>query len=419
MPHIIVFDLKSTKFNHFKDVVLEQQNSTKIYDNQHYYTKALKFALAQALTQEALYALQQMSQGHEPGVIHFKNLPQDENLSVADSVLARNINKTRMSESLILAMAALTGCYLYAKPSEQNGTMVHNISPIPGKEGIISSIGRDPFYYHTEIAYSPDVPLFLMLYCLEADSEAKTSYFPIQQLLAKIPEDIKETMRKPIFELSAVVGYDEESVITPLLYANPMTGREVFRFYQNIDRIQPKPRTENESIEVDVCLNFLKQHAGAMFPKAGHEPSIALQAGEALIFNNGWRNLAKDMHNGVMHGRVGYIRNPNRWLQRSYFFPTNPQIDAQINEGYYHFLFEMITNKRTSLLLAVSQLKITIKNTNSYKELKATKPNFNEAQLFFHSVQPDCKLKKQHWLRNLATNAELDSVSPQKSSSKL
>ena len=63
----------------------------------------------------------------------------------------------------------------------------------------ISSRGKEPFFMHTESAYLPDPPEFLMLLGLESDQTAKTSYFLLNDILCQIPQELIETMKKPEF----------------------------------------------------------------------------------------------------------------------------------------------------------------------------------------------------------------------------
>lgn len=405
MREIVRIEIEKSRFDRFLSIALYQKISKAIYENPFFFMKALELALTQALTPEVLDMLGRMRNNIDFGIIHFSGFPTEQLLIRGEEVSIRNQYKSRVSESLILAIAAILNCYLYSKKTEQNGSIFHNISPVKGKEHVVSSVGRDPFYYHTEIAYSSEVPKFLMLFCLEADPEAKTSYYFIDDIMRDIPDDIKSIMRKPIFKLSGVKGYDADSVICSLLTFNEQTGEETFRFYQKIERIEPAPRMESEASEVTKCLEFLEAHAQRVFPESGKEPAVGLKQGEALLFNNG-RGFP-DQHVGVMHGRVGRIQNPQRWLHRGYFFEITPEIHEQIKANYLLFLHEVISKKKYPLSLAVACLKTAIENSEDYKMCAQEHPEYTKSRLLFHGVKPrnDTMNGRNSWLNRVATEA--------------
>lgn len=403
--------LDPEKFSFFLHMALKQGISKTIYNDPFFFMKALKLELARALDPKVLKILQDMDQNQGPGIVHFAGLPEEPFIPDDETVFLRCQQKTRVTESLILATAALLNCYLFSKETEQNGAIIHNISPISGKENVISSVGRDPFYYHTEIAYSNEVPKFLMLVCLESDPSAKTSYMYINDILAGIPESIKQTMRKPIFRINAVVGYDTDSTIAPLLSINPVTSEETLRFYQNVSRIEVASDDECEQREALDCLIFLTDHASRVFPAPGSEPSIGLQRGEGLLFNNG--RGYPDKHHGVMHGRVGAIENPNRWLQRGYFFDVTPAIQEKINAGYFRFLTNTLNKRKNdSFEIAVTCLKTAISNTPDYQRCKNENPEYTQSQLFFHAIKPRRTPEEggNSWLKRIAEEADVQTT---------
>lgn len=405
---MIDIKLHPEKFKFFLRMALKQGIDQKIYNDPFFFMKALKLELANALDPELLEILHDMDRNQGPGIVHLIGLPEEPFVPNDETALLRCKQKTRVTESLILATAALLNCYLYSKETEQNGAIIHNVSPVAGKENVISSVGKDPFYYHTEIAYSNEVPKFLMLVCLESDPSAKTSYMYIKDILAGIPENIKQTMRKAIFKINAVVGYDSDSTISPLLSINPTTSEETFRFYQNVSRIEVASDDEFEQREALDCLKFLTEHASRVFPAPGSEPSVGLQKGEGLLFNNG--RGYPDKHHGVMHGRVGGIENPSRWLQRGYFFDVTPAIQEKVHAGYFRFLTNTLSKRKNdSFEIAVTCLKTAISNTPDYQRCKNENPEYTQSQLFFHAIKPRRAPEegRNSWLKRIAEEADI------------
>ncbi len=291
---------------------------TSPYHNPEFFLKNVGAILQENLPEATVATLKNMGDVGVPDILLLKNFPVDQVVPDGDTIEQRVSAKGRVSEAAMLGMANLMGYKLQSHPNEQNGSVVHNIAPVKEKYNTVSSKGRDPFYLHTENPFEENPPEFLILVGLEADPTAKTTYFPVSDFLANLPEWVKDGMRKPEFEIRSGAGVDGTTKGQYSLLTNEQdSARTRLRLYQNMERIMPL--TENAA--------QVLQHLEQAFAKVEADNAIravGLQKGESIIFNNGWTKDA-GMH-GVMHGRAGYISNPNRWLQRGFFH--RPEVET-------------------------------------------------------------------------------------------
>ncbi len=273
-------------------------------------TQLMGEKLKAMLPQNILYMLEEMGRTGKPSIIHLKGLPIDSYIPLEGDIFNRASNKGKVSESLLLSLAYIMNCRVWSNPKEQEGRIIHNIAPVKGYEHTTSSRSQDPFYLHIENAYEENLPDFLILYGLVGDPKAQTSFYSIDNLWKSFPQHIIEEMKKPNFKIGSSKGYvDIEGRFSLLTDEGSIDqGTKIrLRLYQKVyDRIEPLTDKARET------LDFIKGILEPVNPQG-----ISIEAGEAIIFNNGW---GINQASGVMHGRKGKIENPQRWLQRAFLF---------------------------------------------------------------------------------------------------
>lgn len=330
MPTIQVFQLTEADNKNFTRVA--KKNPFNVYTDTDLSSNLLGLHLQEALPEPLNRTLKKMGTTGSPDIILIKGLPLDENISDSSSIERRLLLKGKISESVLVGMANIMRNHLSSNPKEQGGKVIHNISPVKGFENTSSSKSKDPFYLHVENPFDRENPDFLMLYCLNPDMTAKTSYYFIDEVLKKIPDEHLSVMKKPLFEIRSGAGHDmEEKGIFSLLEENS-SGIKRLRLYEKIDRITPL------TVEAERTLLYLS----GFFEKLRETkeiPAISLKRGELLIFNNGWG--INDLC-GVMHGREGTISNPNRWLQRSFLKRSNKNKIVAETSCFYRAVVEII-----------------------------------------------------------------------------
>lgn len=108
-------------------------------------------------------------------------------------------NKGFQSELFSLGVLDLLGANLYVGGDEKGGHAFQNIFPT-NPEAISSAGSKKAFNAHTENAHDQTSPIdFLLLSCLRGNPNAATTFWPLHELLNKLPLPIIEELKKPNF----------------------------------------------------------------------------------------------------------------------------------------------------------------------------------------------------------------------------
>lgn len=362
------------------------------YNDQPFYLKIMEGKIEEIFPTDLQETLKLMGKTGDPSIIHIKGMPIDEVVPCAESVEERSLQKNDVSEKLIIGTVSLMGYKLQSNPKEQGGKPIHNIAPVKGFENTKSSKGRDPFYLHTENPFEQSPPDFLILLGLEADPEAKTTYFFVGDFIESFPAEIIESMKKNNFEIRSGAGFDEVEKGVFSLITTEESGRLRLRMYQNMERI--KPLTQ----DAELALKYISER----FEKVEHDheiQGISLQRGEAIIFNNGW---GLERIKGVMHGRGGFIQNPNRWLQRGFLKEQQDQDIETIADGHYRAISYVINQKQFNLKEASSILRKAMLESKDTQEYLQDNPETSVKKAFLHVSTKNISSDNEPWLKRIS-----------------
>lgn len=341
--------------------------------------KVMENELKAIIPKELTETLQLMGETGSPGIILIHNFPVDAEIPIAETVDDRSKLKGKASENAILGTVSMMGYKLHSSPKEQNGRIIHNISPVKGFEATKSSKGRDPFYLHTENPFEQKPPEFLILTALEGDKSAKTTYFILDDFVAALPKWVIEAMKKPEFEIRSGEGLDEvEKGVFSLITRESETGRLRLRLYQSNARIKAL------TPEAAKVLAFIEE-AFKSVERSGKIQGIGLEPGDALIFNNGW---GIDKVHGVMHGRGGYIQNPNRWLQRGFLHRQPEAYSEDLAKGYARAVKYALRSRDFTFKESAAVLRKAMLASDGCVEYKKQHPNATEAQILLYGTNP-------------------------------
>lgn len=270
------------------------------------YSGLIADKVSASFPQKVVQMLRLMAQEGTPSVIRLQNVPYKK---THHAVIEKRVEEQRyFSEKLIIGIAEIMDCELRSSINENGGAIIHNVTPDAAFKNTISSKGIEPFYLHTDNPFQKNPPDFLILNGLEADKTAQTSYFFLESFVDAWPDWVVREASKEAFEFSSGDSFAQvERNIFPLINVDTHEHITRVRLYQNPERIKPLGEKSKEALEYVVSK------------MSEFEPiqSVSLQAGELLILNNGWGH---DKVSGVMHGRLGKVSNPYRWLQRGYLF---------------------------------------------------------------------------------------------------
>ncbi|MEN9644077.1 MAG: hypothetical protein RL238_746 [Actinomycetota bacterium] len=207
--------------------------------------------------------------------------------------------KDHLSEFVLLTVARRLGQPVGYQP-EHGGDLVQNLVPTKANahRQVSTSSGVD-LMFHTEAAFHPHRPKYLLLLCLRGDANAITTLSSIFEVLPLLPERVVETLFQPRFRTAVDESYlhGRSNVLgapMPVLSGDRQRPTMVFDadLMVGIDE------------EADAALRALSAVVES------HHTGLALEAGDLLIVDN----------DVAVHGRSSYTPRWDgfdRWIQRS------------------------------------------------------------------------------------------------------
>jgi L-asparagine oxygenase len=208
-------------------------------------------------------------------------------------------DKTLVSEFTLLTVARRLGQPVGYLP-EHGGDLIQNLVPTKSNaDRQVSTSSKVQLMFHTEAAFHPHRPKYLLLLCLRGDENALTTLSSIFEVLPQLSEQVVDTLFQPRFRTAVDESYlhGRSNVLGPPM---PVLRGERHRPTMVFDADLMVGIDE----EADEALRTLSaaveaQHTG-----------VALQAGDLLVVDN----------NVAVHGRSPYqprFDGYDRWLQRS------------------------------------------------------------------------------------------------------
>lgn len=239
--------------------------------------------------------------GHPAGALVIRGLPVGTVPATPASPRAAT-DKDRVSEFVLLAAGRRLGQPVGFRP-EHGGDVVQNLVPTSGAAGAQTSTSSSVMLeFHTEAAFHPHRPRFLLLLGLRADpfGEARTLLCSLQAVLGSLTLGARAVLGQPRFRTSADESYTGGR--------NGRLGRLVPVLSGDLDR---PTLTFDADLMVGVdatataALQELRQLVHA------HHIGVALGAGDLLVVDN----------HAAVHGRSPFrarYDGTDRWLQRGF-----------------------------------------------------------------------------------------------------
>jgi L-asparagine oxygenase len=234
----------------------------------------------------------------QAGAIVLRGMPVGELPLTPPSPTASTV-KDRISEFVLLTVARRLGQPVGYLP-EHGGDLVQNLVPIAGNaDRQVSTSSKVELMFHTEAAFHPHRPRYLLLLCLRGDPAALTTLSSVFEVLPHLPTSLVDTLFQPRFRTAVDESYLHGR--TNQLSA-PMS---VLRG----DRTRPSMVFDADlMVGVDAEADDALRALGAAV--SSHQVGLALQAGDLLVVDN----------DVAVHGRSPYeprFDGYDRWLQRS------------------------------------------------------------------------------------------------------
>lgn len=231
----------------------------------------------------------------EVPAIHLKNLPV-EAVAMPPTPVDRPAPVPYITALFSFIACALGEPYAFAR--QQSGSIVNDVAPSPKalETGHINSGSRLPFPFHTEDAFHPCLPDYVLLICLRNSDQIPTR---ISAPTAPIPERMWDLLSRPVFTHQASPSH-AGGAITP--YPAPILFGS---------RAAPNIRINYGSL-VTTDLSAETRHALDELAEMLDENSVDvnLEVGDCLIIDN----------LRVVHGRESFrarFDGADRWLKRT------------------------------------------------------------------------------------------------------
>ena len=185
---------------------------------------------------------------------------------------------------------------------EHGGGLVQDIVPDRAHEGRqLSTSSSVALEWHTETAFHPHKPRYLLLLCLRGDPAARTMLCSIAHVLPHLDAATIAILREPRFRTRPDASFLEEGTVGEL--GPPMAvvtgnGAELTFTYD-----------EDLMVGTDAAAQAALDRLGRAV--RAHATAVVLEAGDLLVIDN----------HRVVHGRSPFharFDGRDRWLQRTF-----------------------------------------------------------------------------------------------------
>ncbi|MGA7759346.1 MAG: TauD/TfdA family dioxygenase [Ilumatobacteraceae bacterium] len=212
---------------------------------------------------------------------------------------------TPVAKDLATELALLTVARRLGQPvgyvPEHGGRIVQNIVPTQSDaDQQTSTSSRSNLMFHTETAFHPHRPRYLLLLCLRGDPAAHTTLASVHDIMDHLPDDVVDVMFQPRFRTAVDASFlagrtNELGPARPLVTGT--RGEPTFIFDADL------------TVGIDAAADDVL--AAVRTAIAEVETSVVLEPGDLLVVDN----------NVAVHGRSPFsarFDGTDRWLQRSF-----------------------------------------------------------------------------------------------------
>lgn len=215
------------------------------------------------------------------------------------------------SDAELIKIAELYG-HPIAYAQEQNGELIQNIIPLKNTANKqISTSSMVDLDLHTEAAFHPYKPDYVLLFCLRGDPTAVTTYADVNRIIGYLDEDVLEILQQPVFKTSVDLsfrlnGEPDAEMILPILTKHQINLKET--------QTGTYPMTYWTMVydkALMVGTNIDARNSLITFQKAVENSirEVTLRTGDLLVIAN----------NSTVHGRRLFqprYNGTDRWVRR-------------------------------------------------------------------------------------------------------
>jgi L-asparagine oxygenase len=206
----------------------------------------------------------------------------------------------RTSETTLLGVAALLG-EAVGYIQEHGGDVVQDLYPLAASANRqVSTSSNVQLAFHTETAFHPHKPRYLVLLCLKGDPAARTTLCSVAAVEPLLDPSTLQLLSEPRFRTGVDESFGTTSWMTP---AHPVIRRSADR------NVEEFTFDGDLTIGIDTeAQDALERLAEAIFAA---QTAVVLRSGDVLVVDN---------HRAV-HGRSPFparFDGTDRWLQRTF-----------------------------------------------------------------------------------------------------
>ena len=209
--------------------------------------------------------------------------------------------------NILREKAALFG-HLIGYKQEQDGMMIQNLVPNHKTEyQQISTSSKAQLELHTETAFHPYRPDYVLLMCLRGDPDAFTTIATISNILRNLSGGIKDILREKLFTTSLDISFQNAEQPDRTITTSILNGSSL---------IYDKTLMKGTTPQAVLALEHLDKAISLATRK------IALVTGDILVINN----------HTCVHGRAPFqprYDGTDRWLQRALVVKELPPLDQR------------------------------------------------------------------------------------------
>lgn len=220
--------------------------------------------------------------------------------------IAMLVKPDRTSERTLLGVASMLGEPV-GYTQEHGGDIVQDLFPLASSVGRqLSTSSGVELAFHTETAFHPHKPRFLLLLCLRGDATAATTLCSVKDVIALLPRATVAILRQPRFRC----GVDESFGCGSANHDGPpwlTPAMPVLR--EHIDTTFEFTFDGELTIGIDTVAQAALSEVRWAIESA--RTSLTLATGDLLIIDN----------QQAVHGRSPFIARfdgTDRWLQRTF-----------------------------------------------------------------------------------------------------
>lgn len=234
---------------------------------------------------------------HRSGALLLRNMPLGR-LPATPATPTTPTDKDNVSEFTLLTVARRLGQPVgYA--AEHGGDLIQNIVPTAlSSNQQVSTSSKVTLMFHTEAAFHPYRPRYLLLLCLRGDPAAGTTLSSIHEVLPRLEPDTRAVLFEPRFRTAVDTSHlhGRQNVLgAPMAVLSGQLDHPTMVFDADL-MVGTDP-------EADEALQRLSAAV------ASFHTAVVLQPGDLLVVDNAV----------AVHGRTSFMPRfdgTDRWLQR-------------------------------------------------------------------------------------------------------